>query len=102
MGNINYSRTSKKSIYHKYIEISKQNQKREQYDCEFDDAINKPENKIIVFSIELKQTLKTLTDKQQKVIKLLFFYGYSESEVANILHISKQAVNRLKNSALKI
>jgi len=43
-----------------------------------------------------------LTDLQKKVIIDEYIYGYSEKEIADKLHISRQAVNRAKNRGIKI
>lgn len=49
----------------------------------------------------LIQSLKVLSHKQKNIIIYKYIYGYSDFEIAVLLGISRQAVNRLKNRALK-
>lgn len=51
--------------------------------------------------IELIQLIKPLTTTQKEVLYLKYFYGYSDSEISDKLHITRQAVNRTKNRALE-
>ncbi|MGE5632228.1 MAG: sigma factor-like helix-turn-helix DNA-binding protein [Caulobacteraceae bacterium] len=44
--------------------------------------------------------LKSLSSLQKEIIRKRFLQGYSDSEIAQIFHISRQAVNRTKNRAL--
>ena len=46
--------------------------------------------------------LEFLNDKQQKVIIMKYFLGYSDIEIAKKLLISRQAVNKIKRGALKV
>lgn len=48
-----------------------------------------------------KILIESLTEKQQKIIILKYFYGLSDIEISELLMISRQAVNRNKNRALK-
>ena len=50
---------------------------------------------------QLKIILPTLTKKEQEVLKLLYFDGYSTVEVGELLGISKQAVNKRRRSAFE-
>lgn len=45
--------------------------------------------------------IDSLTKQQKYVIAMKFIYGLSENEIAEILKISRQAVNRTKNRALQ-
>lgn len=49
----------------------------------------------------LKEALSTLSEKQQKVIVYKYIYGYSDAEIGNVLNISRQSVNSLKNRAIE-
>lgn len=51
-------------------------------------------------NIVLLMLIDLLSEKQKQVITLEFIYGYSEMDISNILHISRQAVNKTKNRAL--
>ncbi|MGM9571661.1 MAG: RNA polymerase sigma factor [bacterium] len=48
-------------------------------------------------SIELAH----LTDQQRKVIKLIYFHGYSERETARALKVSPSRIHKVKEIALK-
>lgn len=52
--------------------------------------------------IFIKDLLNPLTDIQKNVVVEKFIKGYSDAEIATKLHISRQAVNKAKNKALKI
>lgn len=58
------------------------------YSFEFD-------KKISIFS-----ALKILPEQQRKVLVYRYVYLYSDVEIAEILNITRQAVNRLKNRGL--
>lgn len=45
--------------------------------------------------------IESLVSKQQHIITMEFIHGFSEKDIAEILGISRQAVNRIKNRALK-
>ncbi len=44
---------------------------------------------------------KTLTDSEFTIIKMIFYRGYSVAETAGAMGITRQAVNQMKNRALK-
>ena len=50
---------------------------------------------------QFKKILPTLTEKEQEVLKLLYFDGYSAVEAGELLGISEQAVNKRKRSAFE-
>ncbi|HAQ41984.1 MAG TPA: hypothetical protein DCM73_14895 [Clostridiales bacterium] len=43
-----------------------------------------------------------LTELQKKIIVYRYIYGYSSQEIAQKLKVSRQAVNRTKNRAIKV
>ncbi len=43
-----------------------------------------------------------LTEQQRKIIVYRYIYGYSIQEISDKLNVSRQAVNRTKNRAIKI
>ncbi len=49
----------------------------------------------------LKECLAALTALQRKVLLLRYVSGYSDSEIADLLHISRQAVGRLRSRAIE-
>lgn len=54
----------------------------------------------LTLSLALKEALEGLTEKQRTVVVYRYIYLYSDSEIAQKLKISRQAVNRLINRAL--
>lgn len=64
---------------------------------EDDRNYNDIENKLFV-----KEILQILTKNQRDVLVKKFIEGYSDIEIADNLHISRQAVNKMQNKALKI
>jgi len=53
-------------------------------------------------SVILNYTMKSLlSDKEYSCIEYIYKYGYSVSEVADLMGVSRQAVNQCKNRALK-
>lgn len=65
------------------------------------DIISAANNISIEDKILIKNLLNQLTKLQKTVIVKKFIYDYSEFEIANELHISRQAVNKAKNRGLK-
>lgn len=66
------------------------------------DTIPDSSSKEIFERIFIKDILEHLSSTQKEVIEKAVLYGYSDKEIAEMLHISRQAVNRTKNRALKI
>lgn len=63
---------------------------------------NSEENKDIVYK-HLLNTIETLPDKMQQVVKLKFLYNYKYSEIANEMNISVNTVKtQLKRAKQKI
>ncbi|MFU7517667.1 sigma-70 family RNA polymerase sigma factor [Clostridium sp. HCS.1] len=51
-------------------------------------------------NIELLDLFNKLSKKEYKIMKLLYINNLSISEIANLMKISRQAVNQCKNRAL--
>ena len=51
---------------------------------------------------EISQLLNFLTDKQKQVIFYRYYCNYSDNEISEIMGISRQAVNKIKNRALNV
>lgn len=51
--------------------------------------------------IEVKEAISQLDKKLQEVVKLTFFEGYSQREIAKILNLNQMMVSRLLKKALK-
>lgn len=54
-----------------------------------------------VEEIALKEAMERLSDRENNIIKLRFFQGKTQMEVADEIHISQAQVSRLEKSALK-
>ena len=63
------------------------------------DKKNKEENWIE--NISLKEAMQRLSDREYNIIRLRFFEGKTQTEVANEISISQAQVSRLEKSALK-
>ena len=63
------------------------------------DKKNKEEN--WVENISLKEAMKKLDDREYSIIKLRFFEGKTQTEVADEISISQAQVSRLEKNALK-
>ncbi|SFR95758.1 RNA polymerase sporulation sigma factor SigG [Anaeromicropila populeti] len=63
------------------------------------DKKNKEEN--WVEEITLKEAMNKLSDRENNIIKLRFFEGKTQMEVADEIHISQAQVSRLEKTALK-
>ena len=63
------------------------------------DKRNREEN--WVEDISLKEAMKRLSDREYNIIKLRFFEGKTQTEVADEIAISQAQVSRLEKSALK-
>lgn len=88
------------ALRNKYINLYKLNKKyRNVYDVlygkemsVFDDVESK---------LYIDEAMQYLSEKQRLIILYKYIYNYSDIEIALMLDISRQAVNRLKNRALK-
>jgi len=49
----------------------------------------------------MDELLESLTIKQQTVLKLKYFYGYSDVEIGKVLDVSRQSVNKIKMRAIE-
>ncbi|NKF05380.1 hypothetical protein J1C67_14945 [Clostridium gasigenes] len=47
------------------------------------------------------ELFKELTEKEIYIIKLIYIYGFSVTEIYQTMEITRQAVNKSKNRALK-
>lgn len=89
-----------KSIYTHYIKLSKQHCFRENNIIEFNPEImDSPANENN--TIFLKDYLQNLNSSQREIIFLHYFQGLSIQEIALLKNVSRQAINKIKNQALK-
>lgn len=91
-----------KSIKNKYIYLSKKKSKIEGIETELN--LDTCTDKYYISadnSLLIKNLLDNLSDLQRDIIIQRFFLQYSDVEIASRLCISRQAINRIKNRALK-
>lgn len=90
-----------KSVSHKYISLSKQKDlDARMYTDNDNEFLNFASSydgydDVIFFSI-----ISSLTSLQQKVLTYIYYFNYSVSETAQVLKISRQAVNQSKKRAI--
>lgn len=88
------------SIKNKYISLSKERQKLISTSVELcDDLLINSES--VFEGLDICEALKVLTLRQRLIIIYRYIYCYSDAEISSLLSISRQAVNRLKNRAIK-
>jgi len=88
-----------KSIRNEYIRLSKVKYKKILNEVQLNTEIEIGyEN--FVSEIEFLDIFKVLTENESYIMKLIYIYYLSVSEVANHMKISRQAVNQAKNRAL--
>lgn len=100
---------SSKNGIHKYIAVSLRNQylkiSRNKSDyaklyCELYE--NEIKCSLSEENLFIDEVLRNLSDRQRLIILYKYVYNYTDSEIAFMLSISRQAVNRLKNRALSV
>lgn len=93
------------SIKNKYINLSKKYCKISNMELELNEDIsikcNKDTYAITDNKIFINELLNELTVLQKEIIIKKFFEDYKDNDIATQLGISRQAVNRIKNRALK-
>ena len=88
-------------IRNKYISLSKLRQLRNEMFTDYCECIAYIDMRIEDEMI-LSNAFNLLTERQREVIMYKYIYGYSDSEISSYLHITRQAVNRLKTRGLLI
>lgn len=73
---------------------------KEQYDNSAIEEIMKYDFVLSIINENLLKKFNKLSTKQKAVIRLYFWYGYNQREIADILGCSFQAVSYLINRAL--
>ncbi|TKI71642.1 sigma-70 family RNA polymerase sigma factor [Lysinibacillus mangiferihumi] len=71
------------------------------YDVEFNTPVESSELEMIFEDKQLYDIVSTLTEKQKKILYLLFVKNWTEEELAIELGVSKQAINKVKNYTLR-
>lgn len=88
-----------KSIRNEYIRLSKLKNRKDSNETELKLDIGIDSEKFDS-NIELLDLFNKLSKKEYKIMKLLYINNLSISEIANLMKISRQAVNQCKNRAL--
>ena len=88
-----------KSLRSEYIKLSKKRDKKILNEVEIDLEVDLGSNEL-ESEIELLDMFKVLSEKEAYIIKLIYVYYLSVTEVAEYMNISRQAVNKTKNRAL--
>ena len=88
------------SVGHKFIALSKEHDKNRAFQtiAERDTGYTAD----LCQDEILRETLSVLTPRQREVILYKYIYLYSDSEIAESLNISRQAVNQIKNRSVGI
>ncbi|MBU3109835.1 sigma-70 family RNA polymerase sigma factor [Clostridium gasigenes] len=89
-----------KSIKNEYIKISKRENSINNKKVELD-LCNELESEYFEEDFSFVELFKELTEKESHIIKLVYIYGFSVTEIAQTMEITRQAVNKSKNRALK-
>ncbi|WP_313345569.1 sigma factor-like helix-turn-helix DNA-binding protein [Sedimentibacter sp.] len=88
------------SIKHEYIRLSKKNFYINSHevlsDIDIIDYIDQKQLESPTKNIEIINTLNCLSKKQKRVFTCIFIYGYSDTETAQIIGVSKQAIGRMR------
>ncbi|GEM_PF-1130926 len=74
---------------------------RNYYDSEFNTPVESSELEVIFEDKQLYEIVSTLSAKQKEILYLLFVKDRTEEELALELGVSKQAINKVKNHALR-
>lgn len=90
-----------KSLRHEYIALSKKHDKliATEFEIVSTSALIDPhrfENKVA-----LSDLLTVLSPYEFRILALIYYQGYSITEIATALHITRQAVNQVKVRALR-
>ncbi|MFD0736612.1 sigma factor-like helix-turn-helix DNA-binding protein [Planotetraspora mira] len=91
-----------KSLRYKYIRLSKEHNENFEIYVELNESIfNKSCNYNIEQIIVIRDLISRLSKEYEKIIYEIFIKGKTELDISQELKISRQAVNKKKNNALK-
>lgn len=97
-----------KSLYTRYIQLSKKKQELERYSmCGEEDLVEylgftSSDGTDFDLSEDVRESMKHLSAIQKKIIYGIYFMDYSDAELARHLGITRQAVGKTKHKALNI
>jgi RNA polymerase sigma factor (sigma-70 family) len=55
----------------------------------------------VILKLDISKGMNKLSYKERMVIKLLFYYSYTEATLGERLNVSRSRIRNIKNSALK-
>lgn len=87
-------------IRNEYILVSQKRQKHNNSTLEFQDYLGGYEP-LYDDRISILGGLSLMNPKQRKILVSYYYYNYSDAEIAKMLNISRQAVNKLRNHGLQ-
>jgi len=91
------------SIKHKFVYLSKKNNKIISMETELNtDILIQSYEEPMESNLFISSLLGNLSRIQKQIIKKIFIQDISENTISKQLNISRQAVNRTKNRALKV
>lgn len=88
------------SVGHKFVALSKEYDKNRTFQAVAESDLGYTPD--LCQEEILRETLSSLTPRQRDVILYKYIYLYSDIEIAETLHISRQAVNQIKNRSINI
>lgn len=88
------------SVRNKYIALSKRKNRIEHESGELYDCIACADE--FEGSFTLKEAMNNLNERQRAALTLRYVYGYSDTEIAEKLGITRQSVNRLERKGLSV
>lgn len=89
------------ALRNKYIQLSREKQKYSMLCNQLYDSYG-IYNENLAENVTVCEALKALSEKQRLIAVYKYIYNYSDAEIAQMLKISRQAVNRLKNRGLEV
>ncbi len=88
------------SLRNKYLKLAKNKSEYSKLCCELYE--NEFKCDLSEENLFIDEVLKNLSDRQRLIIIYKYVYNYTDAEIAFMLNITRQAVNRLKNRALSV
>ena len=89
------------ALKHKYITLIKNKKIRKKHNLSFGE-VTVSDGRCFEEEIDTYLMLHSLSKKQRKVIIYKYFLNFTDIEIAEMMGISRQAVNRIKNRGLEM
>ncbi len=87
-------------LRNEYYAMLKRKHNRLSLYCELNCDIPEPEHDV-ESNLFVRQCLGMVNESQREILILRYFCDYSDSQIAEKLHISRQAVNKARNKAIE-